>query len=281
MNNLDTASAYGLVGLDDAGGNEHPDRSQGQLGETTVTLPVGVALPDLSPRHLIYLVSGPVTYLCDEGQGTLRRYENYAIAANHAARDAPGDFPGAGELIARGLTTCNFAVSLPGGADVADGCGAAHEHARRRNDQPAAHRARGVHAMSRSRQRGVSLVAAIFLIVVVASLAAFAVTAGASQGDSANLQLESDRALAAARAGSEWAAYRALRQNGCAANSVLSLSQAGLRGFRVTVTCTWTDHIEGATNYRVYDVTSFAQWGTFGSVNYASRRVVSRFSNAP
>jgi len=30
-----------------------------------------------SPRRTIYLVSGPVTYLCNETQGTLRRYDRY------------------------------------------------------------------------------------------------------------------------------------------------------------------------------------------------------------
>jgi len=66
-----------------------------------------------SPRHLVYFVSGPVTYLCDEGQGTLRRYQNYTIAANQAARDTPGELTGAGAaatLVTQGLTSCNFAL---------------------------------------------------------------------------------------------------------------------------------------------------------------------------
>ena len=59
-------------------------------------------------------MSGPVTYLCDEGQGTLRRYANYGIAANQAARDTPGELTGAGaavQLVTQGLTSCNFTVS--------------------------------------------------------------------------------------------------------------------------------------------------------------------------
>jgi MSHA biogenesis protein MshO len=85
-------------------------------GEARITLTPAPA-PALvagSPRRRVFLVTGPVTYLCDEGQGTLSRYANYALAANQSAWDAPTDFSGAGvaaELIARGLTTCNFAVS--------------------------------------------------------------------------------------------------------------------------------------------------------------------------
>jgi len=67
-----------------------------------------------SPNRLIYFVEGPVAYLCDEGQGTLRRYANYTIAALQAARDTPGELGGPGvatELVAQGLTGCNFDVS--------------------------------------------------------------------------------------------------------------------------------------------------------------------------
>lgn len=65
-----------------------------------------------SPRHKIYLVNGAVSYLCDESQGTLRRYTGYVIAANPAARDEPSDFNGAtSELIAQGLSACLFEAS--------------------------------------------------------------------------------------------------------------------------------------------------------------------------
>jgi MSHA biogenesis protein MshP len=130
-------------------------------------------------------------------------------------------------------------------------------------------------AVLRRRQRGMSLVMAVFLIAVVASLAAFAVTAGASQGQSTNLQLTADRATAAARAGLEWGAYRALVQTSCpgpANPTVVPLNEAALRGFRVTVTCR-SLHPDGP----LFEITAFAQNGNFGGVSYASRRLVSRF----
>lgn len=117
-----------------------------------------------------------------------------------------------------------------------------------------------------------SLVVAIFLITIVASLSAFAVTVGTATVDGQNLQLQADRALAAARAGAEWGAYRALVNNNCAATTTFNLNQAALRGYRVTVTCTALS----IAPTLVYDIDSFAQVGNFGNAGYASRRVVTR-----
>ena len=125
---------------------------------------------------------------------------------------------------------------------------------------------------TRTRQRGMSLVVAIFLITVIASLAAFAVNVGTATHETENLQLQADRAMAAARAGAEWAAYRALVNNSCAAGTTFNLTQAALRGFRVTVTCA----AQSLPPNTVYTIDSFAQWGNFGASNYASRRVSRR-----
>lgn len=84
-------------------------------GEFTVTVVPAPAVAPNSPGSRVYFVEGPVTYLCDEGQGTLRRYANYAIAASQISVDQPAAFAVAGELVAQGLTTCNFAVSAVGG----------------------------------------------------------------------------------------------------------------------------------------------------------------------
>jgi hypothetical protein len=133
-----------------------------------------------------------------------------------------------------------------------------------------------------ARQRGMSLVVAIFLITVVASLSAFAVTVGTATSESENLQLQADRAMAAARAGMQWAAHRARVAQVCPAGA-FNLTEGALRGFRVTVTCVSNTgpHMEGAVAYRVFNVRSFAQWGNFGSASYASRTIDARFNTAP
>jgi MSHA biogenesis protein MshP len=128
--------------------------------------------------------------------------------------------------------------------------------------------------MRRSREEGMSLVVAIFLITVIASLAAFAVTIGTATRESQNLQLQADRATAAARAGVEWGAYRALVQTTCPGISnpdAFNLNQGALSGFRVTVTCR-----ELSSGSNTFEIASFAQWSNFGASNYASRRVVRR-----
>jgi MSHA biogenesis protein MshO len=69
-----------------------------------------------SPQQLIYLVRGPVTYLCNENTGTLTRYSGYTIALNHVQRDTANELNNAGavsRLVAQGLATCNFDVLVP------------------------------------------------------------------------------------------------------------------------------------------------------------------------
>lgn len=129
--------------------------------------------------------------------------------------------------------------------------------------------------MSRCAQRGMSLVVAIFLIVVVASLAAFGVASANATRSTKDLQLLSSRALAAARAGAEWGAYRALTQNLCPNTpQALALTQGALRGFAVTVDCVRSQPEGG---YWVVDITSTATWSRFGAPDYAYRRIVTRY----
>lgn len=135
--------------------------------------------------------------------------------------------------------------------------------------------------MTRGGQHGMSLVVALFIVVVLGLLAAFAVNIGTSQRESSNLRLTSDRAVQAARSGTEWAGSRALVNHACAASTVLNLTQGALNGFRVTVNCSATSHSEGPVNYRVYDVTAFAQYGRYGAAGYTSKTLAARFTDAP
>jgi MSHA biogenesis protein MshO len=72
-----------------------------------------------SAMHRMYLVSGPVTYLCDLAAGTVRRYSGYTIAANQAAVNTAAKLNAAGavsSLIAQNVTACSFRQS-PGTND--------------------------------------------------------------------------------------------------------------------------------------------------------------------
>jgi MSHA biogenesis protein MshP len=118
-----------------------------------------------------------------------------------------------------------------------------------------------------------SLVAAIFLIVVVASLGAFAVRLGMGQHQTVNLALLSSRALSAANAGIEWSAHQALKPGGSCSNATLTLTQAALAGFTVNVSCAATAFTEGT----LYEMSSSARYGNYGQPDYVSRTVRARF----
>ncbi len=82
-------------------------------GEQRVTVTPAPVFTADSPRHRAYLVSGPVTYLCDESAGTVTRYAGYSIAAAQSARDTPAKLLNAGasaRLLARDITHCDFTV---------------------------------------------------------------------------------------------------------------------------------------------------------------------------
>ena len=57
--------------------------------------------------------------------------------------------------------------------------------------------------------------------------------------------------------------------------STFNLSQGSLNGFQVTVTCTRTQHDENGSPWSTFRLRSDAQRGTFGSFDYAFRRVES------
>ncbi len=132
------------------------------------------------------------------------------------------------------------------------------------------------------RAEGFSLVAALFLIVVLAALGSFAVRSSVAQTHTVAISMQGNRALQAARAGIEWAAWRALNPAGpLCANATLTLTEAALTGFRVDVSCTESTHIEGGATFQVYHLEAFARQGTYGTPDYVSRRVQASFTNAP
>ena len=62
-----------------------------------------------SPGRRIYLVSGPVTYLCDTAAGTLRRYAGYSISAAQPVSAAALTAVGASSsIVAADIGACQF-----------------------------------------------------------------------------------------------------------------------------------------------------------------------------
>ncbi len=130
------------------------------------------------------------------------------------------------------------------------------------------------------RQRGFALVVAIFLLVVLASLGLFIVKVSGVQHQTVNIALLGARAFEAARAGIEWGAYRAIEDDVCT-TTTLNLTEGGLAGFDVDVTCTSSSHTETGNTYNLYVIDVEARAGTYGNPDYVSRRMQATLTDAP
>jgi MSHA biogenesis protein MshO len=93
----------------------------GAGGADRVTLAPAFRFAYDSPTHRVYLVDGPVTYLCNPLARTLTRYRGYTIAANQSARDNDAELMGAGatrSLMADDISACAMTFT-PGTAERA------------------------------------------------------------------------------------------------------------------------------------------------------------------
>lgn len=133
--------------------------------------------------------------------------------------------------------------------------------------------------MRTTRQRGISLIPALFLLVVLAGLGIIAVRLSAVQQQTVVLAMQGARAFSAARAGIDWSAYQALVNGSCTTGTV-TLAEGGLSGFTVDTSCTVSSHAEGPNTTRVYVIDAFARAGEYGMPDYVSRRVRSTITDA-
>jgi MSHA biogenesis protein MshP len=107
-------------------------------------------------------------------------------------------------------------------------------------------------------QQGFLIMAAVFLVVVVGAFVGYLATQSTVQQVSAIEDLESARALQAARAGIEWGSYQVLRNASCAGTN-LTFAGTSLAEFTATVTCTASGSLtEAGTTVVIYKVTSNA-----------------------
>ena len=127
--------------------------------------------------------------------------------------------------------------------------------------------------------RGFALVPALFLLVVLGALALVAVRVGTGQQHAVTMDLLQSRALAAAGAGIEWGAYRALNGS-CAASTTLNLTEASLNGYSVVVTCVGTAFANGAATNNSYVIKAAASFGSYGQPSYVHRVVSATFTDA-
>ncbi len=138
------------------------------------------------------------------------------------------------------------------------------------------------------RQRGFTLVVAIFIVVVLAMLVGYMVSLSGTQGATTLLGLQGARAYEGARSGIEWGIQQAFTTPGtmCSAApgatpTTFALNGPGLTGFSVTVTCSFTTHTEQNAAVPVYHLVAVASYASYGSPDYVSRQLEATVSNAP
>jgi MSHA biogenesis protein MshO len=115
------ADAYELANVITPPGTVIAISVDGATGEDRVTLSPAFQFAYASPTQRVFLVDGPVTYLCDGVTGTLMRYQGYTVDANQTNRDSHGELLAAGataSLMANQLTSCSF-LYTPGTAERA------------------------------------------------------------------------------------------------------------------------------------------------------------------
>ncbi len=124
------------------------------------------------------------------------------------------------------------------------------------------------------RGRGFGLVAAMFLIIIVALVIATMARLASTQHGTTSLAIQQARAYQAARAGLEWGITQAFNGAVCAAGTP-SLSGGNLSDFSVTVTCATNNYTDDdGTAVQIFRFTATAQNGTPAArADYAYRQL--------
>lgn len=145
--------------------------------------------------------------------------------------------------------------------------------------------------MRSQRQRGFSIIAAIFLVVVIALIAGFLVTVGSVQRTTSAYSIIASRAHFAAISGIEWGVHQVLANPampacfdaGGDAEEIFTVPGAGSGNFLVTVTCSPAPNgqqvFEGARQYSVFEIDVVAEFGTSGSEDYFRRELSASVSS--
>lgn len=130
---------------------------------------------------------------------------------------------------------------------------------------------------ARTSQRGFSLIAAIFLMVVVGLLGTFMVVTTGVQQETPVRGLIVARAYHAARSGLEWGIWQAINNGSCVASTSFTINSGALDGYAVTVDCSATTHTEnsggGPQSFDVYVIDATATRGALGDTFYARRQL--------
>lgn len=122
-------------------------------------------------------------------------------------------------------------------------------------------------------QKGITLIGAIFVLVIVSMLGTYLVKVAGVQRQSVVSNLLTARAYQAANAGLEWTLSRLINQNSCVSNTVISET---INGFTVQTSCSALPsggYDEAGTIINIYKISSHSELGTYGTNHYVSREL--------
>ena len=136
------------------------------------------------------------------------------------------------------------------------------------------------------KQRGFSLIMAIFLIVVLGGIAVFMGRVFTMQAQSSALDEQGAMVYQAARSGLEWGVYQAIvidngSGSGCGANATLTLpvhiTATSTVNYSVIVQCAFVSANEAGVPVSIYTIISTANNATAGRF-YVERRLTATVS---
>jgi MSHA biogenesis protein MshO len=106
------ANAYNLANVITPAGTTITISAGASANQNLVTMSPAFQFSYGSPEKRVYLVSGPVSYLCDTSAGTLTRYTGYAIQSTEPTSAATLTGAGAtSALVASNVSACSFTYS--------------------------------------------------------------------------------------------------------------------------------------------------------------------------
>lgn len=108
------ADAYELANVITPPGTQIDIDADAAPGEDNIVMSPPFRFAYGSPAQRIFLLDGPLSYLCDLSTGTLTRYSGYDITASHSDRDSAAELSAAGAastLVSDQLSACNIAYA--------------------------------------------------------------------------------------------------------------------------------------------------------------------------
>ena len=107
------ADAYQMSGVITSAGTTITVAAGAAANQNLVTLNPAFRFAFGSPGKRVYLVSGPVSYLCDSAAGTLTRYSGYTLAGTQPTGSAVLNAAGASAgLVAANVAGCQFTLAV-------------------------------------------------------------------------------------------------------------------------------------------------------------------------